>query len=105
MLPMGVAWLACTVMAITFAGIVVGGIGAALPFSAGPIIWTPVVLLGVSVLVVPRAMLIRSAATSETFRANGGRPIGLGWSLALSIGAFAAAMLLAAAVGLAMMHT
>jgi hypothetical protein len=92
--PVGVAWLVCTALAITLASIVVALLVSLLPKHPGPLHWTPVVLAGLATLLVPRAFLLRRVSSSPVFREGNLEPLGWRQGLAVSAAALAVAMLL-----------
>lgn len=98
--PTGLAWLVCTALALTLAGILVAVLVSLLPKNASAAHWTPVVLAGAATLLAPRALLLRKVSRSSVFRNGSLEP--LGWCLAFAVSAatFAAAMLIGSLVSL-----
>jgi hypothetical protein len=101
MAPTAAAWFVVTLVASGLVGLFIGLIGMSLPRGAGVVLWTPVLLLGLAGLIVPRAMLLRSVSTSPSFRDQSGRPLSWGWGLLISFAALALALLLAGAIAFA----
>jgi hypothetical protein len=99
-MPTGLAWLVCTVLAITIATIVVALLVSLLPRNANALHWTPVILAGAATLLLPRVVLLRKLSISPVFREGDLEPLGWRQGLAVSAVAFAVAMLLGTLAGL-----
>jgi hypothetical protein len=103
MLPIGLTWLGVTLASLAGAGILGMIAGAVLlPTNAGPAMWAPVFVVCLAAFFAPRAIVLRRVSTSSAHRTAGAPPLGWGVCSAVAVGAFLAAMLLAAAIGMAL---